>query len=147
MLTTKSVLVTHNVGKVELSHRYRVEQRMLGNAATGEFANGRYENRVRYMAKLTVDITKGDKPVYLAFYDEIFLNFGKEVAYNIFDQNRLYGAVGMTLLPDLKLEVGYMYRLIQLRSLDFGVIAKNRIENNHTLQLGLFHTASFFQKD
>lgn len=143
----EQLLVTHNVGMVKLSHRYRLEQRMLGNAATGEFANGRFENRVRYLAKLTLDITKSERPLYLAVYDEIFLNIGKEVAYNIFDQNRLYGAVGITLLPDLKLEVGYMYQLAQLRSLDVGVIVKNMIENNHTLQLGLFHTASFFQKD
>lgn len=143
----EQLLTSQTLGKLKLSHRYRLEQRMLGNAANGKFSNGRYENRMRYMAKATINITQGQKPVYLAVYDEIFLNFGRQVAYNIFDQNRLYGAIGFTLSQELKLEAGYLYQLVQLRSLDVSGTAKNRIENNHTLQVALFHTMSFFDKD
>lgn len=100
---------------------------------------GRYENRIRYMAKLTVPLAgEWERPMFLAIYDEVMLNFGKEVGYNLFDQNRLYGALGFTFTPQLKLEVGYLYQLVQLRSLDPAM--KNRVENNHTLQIGLFST-------
>lgn len=140
-------LTTQAIGKLKLSHRYRLEQRMIGNAATGEFKGGRYENRFRYMAKATFNLTGGDRPVFAAIYDEIFINFGKEVAYNIFDQNRLYGAIGFTLSPYVKLEAGYLYQLVQLRSLDANVPPRNKIENNHTIQLGLFSTIPFFKRE
>lgn len=136
-------LTSQKLGKVNLSHRYRLEQRWIGNATTGEFKEGRYENRMRYMAKATINLTSGEKPVFFAAYDEIFVNFGKEVAYNLFDQNRLYGAAGFTLSKSIKLEVGYLYQLVQLRSLDLTTTAKNRIEDNHTLQVGLFSNFPF----
>ena len=132
----QQLLTSHMLGKVTLSHRYRLEQRMIGNAATGRFENGRYENRFRYMAKATVNVTKGKKPVFIAVYDEIFVNFGADVGYNLFDQNRLYGAIGLTLSHSIKLEVGFLNQIVQLRQLDTG--GRIRIENNHTFQAGLF---------
>lgn len=143
----QQLLTTQSIGKVKLSHRYRLEQRMLGNASTGKFGDGRYENRMRYMARLSFNLTKGERPVYMALYDEIFVNFGKEVAYNIFDQNRAYGAIGFTLSPSFRLEAGYLYQLVQLRSLDMTANPRNKIENNHTLQIGLFSTMNFFKAD
>jgi hypothetical protein len=133
----QQLLVQQALGKIKLSHRYRLEQRMIGNASTGQFKNGRYENRVRYMGKATINITNNKHPVYAALYDEVFINFGKDVGYNIFDQNRLYGAIGYSISPTLNIELGYLYQVVQLRSLDTTSL-KNRIENNHTLQLALF---------
>lgn len=133
----QQLLTQQDLGKVKLAHRYRLEQRMIGNASTGQFEDGRYENRMRYMAKATINITNGEHPIFAAFYDEVFINFGKEVGYNLFDQNRLYGAVGYTFSPTLKIELGYLCQVVQLRMLD-ATSLKNRIENNHTLQIGLF---------
>jgi hypothetical protein len=140
-------LTSQTIGKVKLSHRYRLEQRMIGNASTGEIKNGRYENRFRYMAKATVNLTSGDHALFLAAYDEVFVNFGREVAYNIFDQNRLYGAIGITLSPHVKLELGYLNQIVQLRSLDSNTgVSRNKIENNHTLQIGLFCSLPLYNK-
>lgn len=137
----QQILIQQELGKVKLAHRYRLEQRMIGNASTGEFENGRYENRMRYMARATINITNGEHPIFAALYDEVFINFGKDVGYNIFDQNRLYGAVGYTISPTLKMEVGYLYQVVQLRTLD-GTSLHNKIENNHTLQIALFSNVS-----
>lgn len=41
-------LLSHISGSLKLSHRYQLDQRMIGNASTGAFCNGRYENRFRY---------------------------------------------------------------------------------------------------
>lgn len=140
----QQALVGQTIGKVRLSHRYRLEQRMIGNAATGKFEDGRFENRFRYMAKATFNLTKSEKPVFFAVYDEIFINFGEDVGYNLFDQNRLYGAIGFTLSQNVKLEVGYLNQRVQLRSLDVSSgTPQNRIENNHTLQFGVFSTIPF----
>ena len=142
----QQLLVPQALGNVRLTHRYRLEQRMIGNASTGQFENGRYENRTRYMAKATLNIADGKHPVFVALYDEIFINFGQDVGYNIFDQNRLYGAVGFSISTNLKIELGYLYQVVQLRSLD-GSSLKNRIENNHTLQIALFSNVALAKQD
>jgi hypothetical protein len=142
----QQLLVPQDLGKVKLSHRYRVEQRMIGNSATGQFENGRYENRMRYMVKATINITDGKRPIFAALYDEVFINFGKDVGYNIFDQNRVYAAVGYSISPTLKMEVGYLYQAVQLRNLD-GTSLKNRIENNHTLQIALFSNVALMKQE
>jgi hypothetical protein len=129
---------------LRLAHRYRLEQRMIGNAATGKFGDGRYENRFRYMAKVTLDLSKGERPLFVALYDEVFINFGKDVAYNLFDQNRAYAAIGFTLSPAMKLETGYLLQTILQRTLDSTTL-KNNIESNHTIQVGLFWTAPVFR--
>lgn len=142
----QQLLVPQVLGKVKLSHRYRLEQRMIGNASTGQFENGRYENRGRYMAKITLGLTGGGNPIFAALYDEVFINFGKDVGYNIFDQNRLYGAIGYTISPSMKLELGYLYQVVQLRTLQ-GNPPTKRIENNHTFQVGLFSNGAFTRRD
>jgi Protein of unknown function (DUF2490) len=133
---------TQTLGKLKLAHRYRLEQRMLGNAATGQFSGGRYENRFRYMAKLTYPLNPSSKhPLFIAASEEIFVNWGKDVAYNIFDQNRLYAALGYTFSSSAKIEVGFLYQIVELRSLaNVTTTPQNRIEDNYTFQVGFFHT-------
>jgi hypothetical protein len=141
-------LTAQTLGKIKLTHRYRLEQRFIGNASTGQFSNGRYENRMRYMAKLVRNISTTKHPLFIALYDEILINFGKEVGYNLFDQNRLYGALGFTFLPQLKVEIGYLYQIVQLRSLDLSSsVPQNRIEHNHTVQLGFYSTMPWYKAE
>lgn len=69
----------------------------------------------------------------LALYDEIFVNFGKNVANNVFDQNRAYAAITYALPKKSRLEIGFMEQTLQQRS---GRV----IENNHTLMVSIFST-------
>lgn len=145
----QQALVNNPLGRVKLSHRYRLEQRMIGNSTTGEFRNGRYENRFRYMCRANIilkgtTLEKGE--FYIGVYNELFVNFGKEVGYNLFDQNRAYAALGFHLGRIGKLEVGYMYQIVQQRRLSNTVPPLNIIENNHTLQIGLICDLSFFKE-
>lgn len=139
-------LTTQPLNKFRLSHRYRLEQRFIGSPATSSMKEGRYENRFRYMLKVTFPLTeKWKRNLFLAAYDEFFLNFGKEVGYNLFDQNRAYAALGANVGSQLKIELGYLYQAVQLRSLDTSATPRNRIENNHTMQIGLFYAAPFYR--
>ena len=51
---------------------------------------------------------------YLALYNEIFINTAKDIGngarVEIFDRNRLYGALGYHILNKLKVQFGYMYQ-------------------------------------
>lgn len=130
--------VTQKIGRVNTSHRYRSEQRELGELAVA--SNGdrrltgwRHENRFRYMYRALIPI-KGKWS--LALYDEIFVNFGKNVAANTFDQNRAYAAIAYTLPKKSRLEVGFMEQSVQQRS---GRV----IENNHTLMVSIYSAMPF----
>lgn len=134
----QQALVKQPIGKWALSHRYRLEQRFLGEkrALAGgarEFVRWRHENRFRYMFRIMHPI-KG--PWSVALYDEFFLNFGRNVASNVFDQNRAYAALAHSLGKSSRLEVGYLNQIVQQRN--------GRIfENNHTLQVAIYSTLPF----
>ena len=134
----------HSSGRVQFAHRYRLEQRYIGEvsrneAGDKELTRMRYENRFRYMFRFTVPL-KGQATekggLYAAIYNEMMVNFGRNVAANVFDQNRLYGALGYAVGKYNRLETGYMLQTIQQRN--------GRIfEQNHTLQVAWYSTLPF----
>lgn len=123
-----------SVGKLSIVNRYRLEQRMIGNASTGEFQPFRFENRMRYMGRFVFPVAvKEARKLSVVMFDEIFINFGKNVGRNTFDQNRLFAGLNYSLSPKVAIEVGYLNQMVQLRTLS----AQNlqRFENNHTLMI------------
>ena len=128
----EQIQVKQSLGKVNLFQRYRLEQRWIGSAALGSFNAPRFENRMRFMARLNFPITTmGKIGLYANVYDEIFINFGKKVAYNIFDQNRWAANVGIKFNKNVSLELGYLLQTLQQRNL----LATNQsvFEQNNTL--------------
>lgn len=133
--------VSHKIKKVGTSHRFRLEQRLLGEM--GVLPGGdriltgyRHENRFRYMYRALIPI-RGKWGI--ALYDEIMFNFGQNIGANRFDQNRAYAAVTYNLPQRSRLEIGFMEQTLQQRN---GRI----IENNHTFQVAIFSTMPFFGK-
>ena len=97
-----------NVGKVNLSHRYRFEQR---------FVEDDFKLRFRYFLSLNIPLKTnetGISPLYLSAYNEIFLNSKS----SIFDRNRVYGGLGYNLNKNIKIEVGYMNQFFETDSRD-----------------------------
>lgn len=97
-----------NVGIINLSHRYRFEQR---------FIEGDFKMRLRYFLSANLPINNKEvisKTWYISAYNEIFLNTESAV----FDRNRIYGGLGYKLNPNLNLEIGYMNQLFESSSRD-----------------------------
>lgn len=112
----EQIQIKQTLGKVNLFQRYRLEQRWIGSAALGGFQSPRYENRMRFMARLNYPIpTKGKIGAYINVFDEIFVNFGKEVARNTFDQNRIGANLGIKFNKNISLELGYLLQTLQQR--------------------------------
>lgn len=131
----EQLIIKQPLGAVRLTHRYRLEQRFIGNVRPDVSGGGRveghtYTNRFRYFLKGTVPLSEGSR-WYGAFYNELMIGFGKNVRHNIFDQNRSYGALGIRISNDTSLEIGYLLQIVQRPS---GTL----IQYNHTFQLGLF---------
>ncbi|WP_297869789.1 DUF2490 domain-containing protein [uncultured Flavobacterium sp.] len=60
--------------------------------------------------------------MYLALYNEIFLNgesdIGNNLTVGVFDRNRVYGGLGYGLTDKLRLQVGFMNQSIETRGKD-----------------------------
>ena len=92
-----------NFNKVFLQHRYRIEERFLPND---------FQMRFRYFLGINIAINKPKiekNAYYLSAYNEIFIN----TQQNIFDRNRLYGAIGYVINKNIKIEAGYMAQTVE----------------------------------
>jgi hypothetical protein len=104
----QEALLPHKVAKrFYLTHRFRYEQRFVENQD--------FRTRYRYNLFLNIPLNKETieaKTLYLALYNEIFINGEREIGINnfvqIFDRNRFYVAVGYCITDNLKVQVGMM---------------------------------------
>ena len=114
-------ILKNEVWKLLFEHRYRFEQRFID---FGDSNDTRY--RARYRLQLTLPVTE---LLFINIYNEIFLN----LQGNVFDQNRLYAALGFKLSPVTSIQVGYL---------------KNHFPSAHfdRLQLGFFINPDFRKK-
>ncbi|MCB0765334.1 MAG: DUF2490 domain-containing protein, partial [Flavobacteriales bacterium] len=116
----EQLIITSAAGRWHFHHRYRLEQRSLEVKAmddTGAYVpdGDLFKQRARYRFMVTMPITRrtmADNTLFLAMYNEVFLQFGRHVGTNILDQNRLYGALGWRLKADANLQIGYLNQYI-----------------------------------
>lgn len=89
-------LLTQGVGSVKILHQFRFEHRFKrGNELGAEF---KFTNRWRYKITAYIPLNKPkmeNKTFFIAPSNEFFFQTGKHV-WNIFEENRLYTAVGYT---------------------------------------------------
>jgi hypothetical protein len=85
-----------------------------------ELADGYYFNyRIKYSVFGTYLLSKPyvyQHPWSVFFTDELNVNFGKQVVYNYFDQNRFYTGFGWQLTKHDNVQIGYMNIFQQLAS-------------------------------
>ena len=96
-------ITRQNFGRVFIQHRYRIEER---------FRESDFSMRFRYFLSFNIPINQKviQKDVfYFSAYNEIFLRTDKPV----FDQDRIYGAIGYAINNYLRLETGMMYQIFE----------------------------------
>ena len=92
--------------RIYTNHRFRYEQR---------FVEGQ-DLRTRYRYNLFINVplnkkTLEKKAMYIALYNEIFINGQRNISYNsveIFDRNRAYAAIGYVIKNGLSVQLGIM---------------------------------------
>ena len=134
------------IGAVEMINRLRLEQRYVYPPVieNGEYVPGDdvYVNRVREMIRFSVPFkgkTIEDRSWFASAYSEVFINFGKNVGYNLLDQHRGYIGLGYKMPKLGRLEIGYLNQLV-LKS--DGV----KIERNHTVVISISSNIEFRKK-
>lgn len=116
-------LTKQSINRVNIAHRYRIEERFIEDDFTVRF---------RYFLSLNVPINKKEmtkNAIYLSAYNEIFLNAKKPV----FDRNRLYGGVGFVINKNFRVETAIMTQIFETR-------------NRPQFQLVLFNNSPFKNK-
>lgn len=139
----QQLILNQKTGRLNFQHRFRTEQRFIENINAVPFSADDdeyiYRNRARYRFFLAVPLTSSemeDNTLFAAFYEEVFLGFGKGIGANTLDQNRLYLALGWRFNKDCNVQLGYLNHYVFKSD---GI----RSEQNHTLQMALFYNIDF----
>jgi len=123
---------------VRLEERYR--QRLLNaNELDKSFA---FNFRARYNFLMQVPLSKKKfQPNTFSFIanDEVQINFGKEIVYNTFDQNRLFLGFSYQTNQSDNLQFGYMNLFQQLA-------VGNQYKKLHVLRVFYFHNINLMKK-
>jgi len=90
----------------------RLEQRFARNISNDELQEGYLRtNRIRYNVMFTVPL-KGKEMApgtpFAVVANELFINFGKNIVYNTFDQNRFFAGIGYQFTKNTNAQFGYM---------------------------------------
>lgn len=103
--------------KYQIHHRirydYRIRQAMLdGIPQQDDF---RAYHRLRLMTSFRrplIGQKLGDRIPFLTVGNELLVNFGKQITFNHFDQNRFWIMAGIQASP-FTIQLGYMHRFVQ----------------------------------
>ncbi|PIF62620.1 DUF2490 domain-containing protein [Flavobacterium sandaracinum] len=115
----EQIVLKNPIGKVEVSHRFTLEQRFLEKFITQNGVTNTdwvFLNRMRYRLRTEISIYKNstdNNSVSIILLDEVFVGFGKNVGANVFDQNRLAALVGYKVNKNVKIEAGYLSQILQ----------------------------------
>jgi hypothetical protein len=137
--TYQQALVRQPIGPIVLSHRYRLEQRFMGEMNSGDpeqVQNWRYQNRFRYQLRAMIPLTRGNgggPEWYIPVSNEILLHFGPNLGESIFDQNRPFIGIGHSFGDKGQLEIGYLTQILAQRN---GRV----MEYNHTVVISFTST-------
>lgn len=124
------LVVNHKVSpRLVMANRIRYDMRFRQNLEEGLPVDGfGFNHRMRYLVSMRWPLKgmeiKGGTP-FINLTNEVLVNFGEQIVYNQFDQNRLWLTFGWQL-RSLTLQSGYMNRFVQLPQ-------GNAYQRNHTL--------------
>lgn len=118
--------------KIGVLQRIRNEQRWQQKIANDQFTGQhRFSNRLRYLLSLNIPVFKKKNLPAISVSDELLLQFGREIVYNTFDQNRLFFGIREQLTPGIGFDMGYMRVFQQKRS-------GYEYDLNHTFRLFVY---------
>lgn len=141
----QEVLLKQKVGKVSIGHRFRLEQRVFRNldpagglSSTGDF-NLRYRYRLFLNIPLWISKNTAGRKLQLNVGDEIFLASGKDVVYNIFNQNRILVGPTFKINKNFGISMTYNHQFI-------GKNAPAEYNQDYVFWLGIKHTIDLRKK-
>ena len=128
-------------GAINIVQRLRNEERWQQKIADDKFTGDyKFTNRVRYLLSASIPFSKKKGYPSLVVSDELCIQFGKEVVYNTFDQNRLFIGIKQKLTKDFSFDLGYM-QVKQQKASGY------QYDLNNTLRCFLYYTPDLRKKN
>ena len=135
---------TRRYGRFNTTQWVRTEQRFLRRLQGDRLTEG-YGFNWRFRYNLLAQVPLWGEPTVrpgvlnAVVQNEVFINAGRQITYNTFDQNRLFVGLSYPVSRSWLLQAGYMNQFIQ-------TAAGNVYESNHTARLFVFHTLDLRRK-
>jgi hypothetical protein len=118
---------------LRIRNEHRWQEKLVNNQKSEE---KRFTDRIRILTSVNFQLFKNPNLPRPMIANELCVQFGKDVIYNTFDQNRLTIGVQQRISKTLSFDVGYMM-VYQQR------ITGNFYDLNNTLRLFFYYTPDF----
>jgi hypothetical protein len=136
----QQALLTSKLGQVGMLQRIRNEQRWIEKITDDKFTGEyKFSNRIRYLLAFNIPIFNNPHYPSISLSDELMIQFGKEIVYNTFDQNRLFLGIRQPLSKILNFDFGYMLSYQQKAS-------GNQYDRIHTLRCFFYYSPDLRKK-
>lgn len=136
----EQLLFLNSYDRLKIYHQIRLEQRWRKDHALG--SEYRYDWRMRYKIAAYYPLNKEhleSGAIFLCPSNEIFMQAGKHIIYNNFEDNRFFLGMGYILNDEWQFQAGYLHSYKH----DKSPFAFN---NRHILRVAAFHNLDFFGK-
>lgn len=142
----EELLVVPKKGKkIGFSHRFRFEQRFYNPVVDHKVQSGNtFAVRLRYALSTRIPIAKlsesnPDCKLILAISDEVMVNAGKEIVYNVFDKNRFVITPTLQFNKWMSMALGYNFQF-------FNTTKAGQYIQSDVMWFHLSHTFNFSKK-
>ncbi|KIO77190.1 hypothetical protein TH53_10705 [Pedobacter lusitanus] len=105
----------HKISTINVSHRFRLEQRFAEKIRNEDIFAQRFRYFVRFIIPLKKEVKNFEEGLFAALQNELFFNVQNKDKLNghFFDQNRAYGALGYRFSKKFDLEAGYLNQAVK----------------------------------
>lgn len=137
----QEAMLKHKFNRIGTSHRFRVEERFFQTLKPIGTTSFNFRFRYQFNLSLPIWTSKNNPNRKLIFNiaDEIFINAGKDIVYNVFNQNRLILGPQFKVNKGLGIQFVYNYQF-------FARNAPATYSNDHVFWLRIKHTINVFKK-
>ena len=130
--------------RTRLMQWFRLEEKFKHKIANDStLASGyNFNYKVRYNVSYEIPFTKngtGTGAVSAVLNDEVHINFGKQIVYNYFDQNRAFVGLKINTNAHDNVQIGYMNQFQQLP-------AGNKYRSVHVIRMFYFQNLDWRRK-
>ncbi|AMP99332.1 hypothetical protein AY601_2442 [Pedobacter cryoconitis] len=105
----------HKISTVNVSHRFRLEQRFVEKVRDQDIFAQRLRYFVRFLIPLKKEAQQFEQGLFAALQNELFFNVQHKdkLSGHFFDQNRAYAALGYRFSKKFDLEAGYLNQAVK----------------------------------
>ena len=132
-------LFVQPMGRAKIYHQLRFEQRWKRDYEVGSHFKLTYRFRYKFTTYIPINNDHlVSKTLFFSAYEEIFIQAGKPVVFDHFEDNRVFIGLGYIINPNFQIQTGYMWTFRHKG-------APWRYEHRHIPRISLYHNLNFFK--